>query len=1251
MKKFLTILLSCVMLLFIVTSCNSNNQFKTPQEALENVYGNQEYKISFMSEGLSVPLDSMNYTANNMPKLPVPEKIGYIFSGWYLDEKLTIPYTDGILYLYMKDVTLYPKWEKESFLANGKYDIEYEANIIEDSVVKGLKTDDYGGYIDFTECLVKDEIYLEKSDDKFLLKLQYDTKVTIPMFTNAGDVFTVKISSLMDSSIVISDRINSLADPKKTVFIDLTNFSLEDTLYLDIQTTNWFTDGLSDSSRLETVTRYTVAINFTKIIGFSSSYVDTSVPLEKGYYLVKSYYAKQDNSATMADSFNPVYSYLYSDGNENYKLIKQNIAYAGLTSSSGITLENTKDNYYNRLMSFIPIQLFYEITNVPETKDVVTSDYYPLTYGAKYYGDYAMEYHADSGKFYNIYDLGSNLDSSYMTMNAVTGFMEVASGMGYNNLILRIDYKHMTKLAEVDYEPLSGDSFQYETNIEYYPGSTNDLVKRDMNYDLMKENGLVTEMVNFYFTAPFLGLSTNDYKQCSSRICVTPTKGTNSQTISDSRYRMAYFTVNHQIYGYDYKSEDKLYADVMGVTSMSDDGMRYNREIKNGKSCEVGDVIRLSDIYNTKCDSKTDFSSVLWTVYNMKDGKVLFDDKVNLKNSTFIFEKDVAVLFENKTRDGTKYSLVELALYEEPKVTIKNNDKYPYDPQATYVVGDKVSFPYVTYSWMGNVANMIDSFFEDPTSTSDSSSINLLRSAIYKEVDGVYVWYDGVGYNETTFVVPSEKFIVVYEFTNIYGEIYHYSIPFVSNSQSRYSIVDNNDNLIDEGTIKYNSEGKRTSISVSLESKRINKENYNDILFSSYKLNISGFTRDFKLSEYSIVTDTKEEDVLVIDDSDICNILWDKIKTQKYAAIKLVYKIGDDTISATYYYNMNFSGKMTCELMDYNDYFTNQEYSFVVPSLYDLEGNFLTNGSASCPYRYVKLDKDKYQYKLLFTQSGSYDITQNYYIGSINLHFTQTIYVWNDNVDISITYITDLRRPFNDGSLERTVKYNLKEAIYSLKKTGFDECVPVGDILYGWSLKEGSYDCEVRSGNVIENFISKYNSKSLILYAIWDSGLELTVNRGDGITYTKKYYLDSFIRYSISSSDFDVITLDGYKNTGWICDIWNGRMITSINVSPSRIDWENATFIVNPVFKKEFTVKYEVNSNYSNSFFRNEIVLDGNYISSVFNKVNVNCKVSGYKFVGWYIKGDETQTVIDLEMYPITKDIIFVAKFVPDMEV
>lgn len=362
MKKFLTILLSCVMLLFIVTSCNSNNQFKTPQEALENVYGNQEYKISFMSEGLSVPLDSMNYTANNMPKLPVPEKIGYIFSGWYLDEKLTIPYTDGILYLYMKDVTLYPKWEKESFLANGKYDIEYEANIIEDSVVKGLKTDDYGGYIDFTECLVKDEIYLEKSDDKFLLKLQYDTKVTIPMFTNAGDVFTVKISSLMDSSIVISDRINSLADPKKTVFIDLTNFSLEDTLYLDIQTTNWFTDGLSDSSRLETVTRYTVAINFTKIIGFSSSYVDTSVPLEKGYYLVKSYYAKQDNSATMADSFNPVYSYLYSDGNENYKLIKQNIAYAGLTSSSGITLENTKDNYYNRLMSFIPIQLFYEIS-------------------------------------------------------------------------------------------------------------------------------------------------------------------------------------------------------------------------------------------------------------------------------------------------------------------------------------------------------------------------------------------------------------------------------------------------------------------------------------------------------------------------------------------------------------------------------------------------------------------------------------------------------------------------------------------------------------------------------------------------------------------------------------------------------------------------------------------------------------------------------------------------------------------------
>lgn len=67
-----------------------------------------------------------------MPTLPSPSRVGYVFAGWYMDSSFSVPYVDGILYLYMKDVTLYAKWTKEELSASGVYDLEISSTILED---------------------------------------------------------------------------------------------------------------------------------------------------------------------------------------------------------------------------------------------------------------------------------------------------------------------------------------------------------------------------------------------------------------------------------------------------------------------------------------------------------------------------------------------------------------------------------------------------------------------------------------------------------------------------------------------------------------------------------------------------------------------------------------------------------------------------------------------------------------------------------------------------------------------------------------------------------------------------------------------------------------------------------------------------------------------------------------------------------------------------------------------------------------
>ena len=95
-------------------------------------------------------IDSIKYSANEIPSLPTPQKLGYSFLGWYLDKAYTIPYVKDILYLYMEDITLYAKFEKINYSINGIYDISY--NINSDINDDSLNICDYDRFL--YECVV-----------------------------------------------------------------------------------------------------------------------------------------------------------------------------------------------------------------------------------------------------------------------------------------------------------------------------------------------------------------------------------------------------------------------------------------------------------------------------------------------------------------------------------------------------------------------------------------------------------------------------------------------------------------------------------------------------------------------------------------------------------------------------------------------------------------------------------------------------------------------------------------------------------------------------------------------------------------------------------------------------------------------------------------------------------------------------------------------------------------------------------------
>ena len=218
LKKCL-LLLSITIGIFSLSSCTSSNI--TPKDLIINNYGDKEFKISFSSYNLDEPINDVIYSANNIPKLPTPTKVGYRFLGWYFDETYIKQYDEDYLLMKMSNVTLYAKFEEEEFINNGIYEIEYEAHILEDTIIKGKLADTYG-YLEFPSLINSNETYIEKNENGLFLRIQYDMKYHCPTIDDDGNLGTLTVA-VSDNDSRISDT-ESIIDRTGTIETIYYNF-------------------------------------------------------------------------------------------------------------------------------------------------------------------------------------------------------------------------------------------------------------------------------------------------------------------------------------------------------------------------------------------------------------------------------------------------------------------------------------------------------------------------------------------------------------------------------------------------------------------------------------------------------------------------------------------------------------------------------------------------------------------------------------------------------------------------------------------------------------------------------------------------------------------------------------------------------------------------------------------------------------------------------------------------------------------
>ena len=1276
-------------LLFVslmLTGCNGLSQNDlSPEKVIKDAYGNNAYKITFDTNGAE-PINDIEYTASYMPTLPTPVKVGYIFSGWYMDENLLTPYSDGMLYLYMSNVTLYAKWEKELIVQDGIYEFEYSLNVVEDSIV--AKTNGNTAAIDgFLNDIDKNDIYIEKGGDKILLKFAYDNK-TFKKFNNVN-TYSISINTnLMGSQIYLNNAIENLAETRRTYFYNINQFvenDLSQSIYFHVIAYDYD----ADSSVIDvekTKCEFDLEFRITRFVGLTKGFINPNTELDEGYYQAKVSFYKPNGEFSNMHAYNPVYSYIKvskdDNGKKHYTLIKSFYPYT--FADSGNLVDNV-ELYHNRLSTFVLPSFPYEMgIDARDEKGNQIAKY------GNFIDETIIEFHADEGKFYFIFDLGMDLTKTISLNAGLAGIMEIMFAMGTVDVVMGIDYNHITKLNNCDYKELEGNTFSI--NEKVYGSAPVKDISDDLLYDEYKKYGNFTYVPLYYFAAHNIN-NVYDSKIFSYRLSITPNfsdlKVTNSKKIME-------FNRNIKIYDYDEKNDGDLYADSITLDTAKTSKSSCHREVlpmKLGKSFNVGDIINIDELYNELVNKNGDYTVA--TIYPIINGKIDYSTKLEY-DKTFEFNDNVVIYYVRNNGQYKEKSLLYLTKKTTPTIWFDLNGSI-YDPNNCYYdLKSTIDFPDLHYEWDGIEGSFISAYYADDEEDISQYSLkpNFVRT-YYVDEYGNYILFDlkknGSDEEESfTFNLGYNEIVFVYDLINPYKERYQYELRFIASEKETTNAkfyID--DELITTYIVgdsesrtgkDINDNGRLYNYAIVLSS----YEKLEEALEKEYYSIINGVRSDFYIDEVSISSDNiSESNHFYKDiDGDLKEIIKNYLKTSKRAIVGLYYTDGVDKYREIYSYGITFNGEKDFYPIKYDNLYTNITYPLVLFKLYDTDGtqigkvnrvNIVREGLSSLSTSYITPTNDFVNlsfdsignYRIEFYVQFTYDVNGVQVFGNqryVSVIYTMNVYVSNSDGYGMITYVTDSSHPFSDGSLEKTYTYLLKDKFKLPQQNEFEKS---NGILIAWKTKDfytfedGGYDAGGRLlyvTNEVSDMITYFNSSNVTLYAEWDMGVSFIINvdplaMKNGVSVLNadyKYYLEGtsfkYSYYQVPYSDlFDLIKKYMRSDCELVGIEYNGKIIYDNNVTTSLTATITKDTYATAIIKKSYKVEFVVDYSITSSAFKDEKILEGNTVSKS-NKEELKIKKEGYSFLYWATIEDDVPTKFDLDT-PITKNMVLYAIF------
>ena len=1238
-KRYLLIFISLFCVICILSGCKLNNNNKgSITDAIKQVYGDKEYTISFNAQNLEKPIKALKFSVKEIPKLPVPEKLGYIFLGWFFDKDYLKPYDDSTLILGMSDVILYAKWQKEEFTQDGIYEIKYSAEVLKETILKEELVDKYGGIKDFTKKIVAKNTYIEKTGSELLLKIEYDQNA-LPAFGKPKAYDITLSQNNNDPHIYIKNTIDSLADSNKSIFLCLNNVDITKPIYLDIKSRDYESRVDDEIERNKMGSQYTIKFRITKFLGFDKAFVNTKNTLEDGNYLIRTYYQSASNEETMMSLFNPVYSYLTAkDG--KYKLIKPIAPYYGMIGSDANLEKPLEKNFYKRYMTFTTINNFYDISMEKSRKKEKfnKASYFPSIYEGGSYGNLEMEYNSKANKFYYVFDLGTRLDRDFMFSMFVSGFMENNLKFGNLHGKMTLDYENMVKLAHIDYEPLSGESFNFRKEFIDYPGQASDLAHTGSSEIYLNKYGVKRDYYNFFYSLK------NGYKKVHShRITIKPNRIFN---LAEARYQITSFTSNFEIFDYDGISN--LYADKSSTSSFyNDNGIRNTSRVLLGKTYNLGEDIDLEALFKQLVANNIDFNNVSCYELQSLNGVIDINTKLAISKN-FKYQNEKVILYTYIENSFRRSAVVRIKEKDAPVVDVNDKDGLTMDKDKLYDVGMTASLPFVRYKFKNGVfTNLYGKLYIEEETT--KQGLNVSRVICLGE-EGSRKTFKGVTPNTDKFLIYGKKLRLLFDIRNEFDEFFPYIYEYKITPKIKQQIINDQGDVYYDSVLRYNDTNE--VMAVRYERSQM-LDNQNKLFLEKnrkYYLRTNGVNQEFKLLSYTIYFEDKTEKVEIPESYNLDNIIDEIITkiTNKSCVVKLGYQNSKNIFSLKFLLNATLSGHKDTQIMRHQAYFTETPYYIPNLELLNLDGKYIGNARISV-YKYdngsiLAPNSGVYEsvntgsgLKLVFHSPGKYALKIDLDSTFGHSSFMQVFEVYDINSEITIKYKTDASHPFKDGTLEKEFKYNLLNPIISLDHNYF---LTNNDQLIGFICGKNTFN----RGQYIRDFIGTFNSRYVEFTAKWDPGARVVVkpNYPETGVKTNKYklYGDFYGKYSYNFKAITPKTPDGYRLLGYKSSIFKGGFIT-INQAQDASFSFYGDITIELVYEKELTIKYEIDKTYSSNYLKNDKCYKGDFLPKrTLDKVKPE-----YEFIGWYVKGDPTEAIINYDTYKVENDITLVAKF------